>query len=609
MAINITWGTKVINIARTDVEMTQIQTLPIPIYNLDLNAFRFALKDLEDTEEGMAFLDTHSHNPPLTVGGVDLARTIEIINGYTITFEDAQYAVNLIGANSNTGDLVNVNQVSVRSANSAGLVTSTAIEYGEYGGAVTIDTSEGVTGTIYPTGTPRQPSSNLANAVEIATSRGFDTIRVIGDYTFLTSDVIDGFIIKGQSPTKSYITLTTQASITNCDFKDATVDGFLDGGSNLDNCHIIDLNYVDGTVKRCELGPGTITLNGASAEFIECWSGVAGNDTPIIDMGATGTDLMIRGYNGGVKLINYTSGINPVSIDISSGHVILDTTISSGAITVRGVGKLTNNSTGTSVILEELLDSRNINKTLFLNGSIYLDSNSSETGELFPLGTAGRPVSSLTDALAIAATNGLKHINMTGFFSATASHNLDGITLQAGSGSQDVIGLNGCSTIGSSFKNFIIYGALKGLARVEDCILGTTGLGGLTEVEGRIRNCIINNAAGLVQKTTGAGTLLDNCSFIAPNNPQIIFDANGKSFSLRECTGNIIIMNKTDAEANNQIHLTGADIEIDISCTNGGFDLSGAGQLVDNSAVGCIIDSTLLTSTNPLTTSQFMALK
>jgi hypothetical protein len=53
---------------------------------------------------------------------VVLAMVIEIINGYTVTFEDGQYAVNLVGANSNVGDKVNLNDVSVRSANSAGLI-------------------------------------------------------------------------------------------------------------------------------------------------------------------------------------------------------------------------------------------------------------------------------------------------------------------------------------------------------------------------------------------------------------------------------------------------------------------------------------------------------
>ncbi len=117
--ITINWATKVINIPQNDLIL-----ISPGIYELNLDNFRLTLKDLEDDEEGMPFLRTHNHNTEVVVGGVTLARVIEIINGYTVTFEDGQYAVVLTGANSNVPDITNVNQVSVRSNNSAGLVVS-----------------------------------------------------------------------------------------------------------------------------------------------------------------------------------------------------------------------------------------------------------------------------------------------------------------------------------------------------------------------------------------------------------------------------------------------------------------------------------------------------
>jgi hypothetical protein len=118
--ITIIWGQKIIFVPKS--ETTLVQSFPTEIRQLDLNVFRLALKDLEDSADGMNFPATHNHNTEVTVSGIVLARVIEIINGYTITFEDGQYAVNLIGANSNVADKVNVNQVSVRAANSAGLI-------------------------------------------------------------------------------------------------------------------------------------------------------------------------------------------------------------------------------------------------------------------------------------------------------------------------------------------------------------------------------------------------------------------------------------------------------------------------------------------------------
>jgi len=121
MNISIAWGTKIITVPRT--EMTLLQASP-EIRELDLDVFRLDLKSLEDSEAGMAFPDTHRHNTEVTLSGAVYARVVEIINGYTVTFGDGQYAVNAVGANSNIADVMNVNQVSLRTFNAAGLLVT-----------------------------------------------------------------------------------------------------------------------------------------------------------------------------------------------------------------------------------------------------------------------------------------------------------------------------------------------------------------------------------------------------------------------------------------------------------------------------------------------------
>lgn len=124
MAITIDWPNGIINVPKAD--LTLIQVSPFEIRELDLDWFRLQLKDLEDSDDGMPFQKTHNHNTEVTIGNLTLSRVIEILDPYTVTFEDGQYAVNLVGANSNVGDKVNVNQVSIRSSNSAGLITVTS---------------------------------------------------------------------------------------------------------------------------------------------------------------------------------------------------------------------------------------------------------------------------------------------------------------------------------------------------------------------------------------------------------------------------------------------------------------------------------------------------
>lgn len=124
MAITINWPTKVISVPRADMMLTQ--TSPFEIRELNIETFRLTLRDLEDNIEGMPFPRTHKHNTEVTLGSLVLARVIEIVNGYTITFEDGNYAVDIVGANNNIADAVNLNQVQVRSYNSAGLIKVTS---------------------------------------------------------------------------------------------------------------------------------------------------------------------------------------------------------------------------------------------------------------------------------------------------------------------------------------------------------------------------------------------------------------------------------------------------------------------------------------------------
>jgi hypothetical protein len=346
MAITVDWPTKVITVPKADTVL--VQSSPTEIRSLDINQFRLTLRDLEDGIDGMPWPQTHTHNPEVSVGGVTLARVVQIINDYTVTFEDGQYAVNLFGANSNVGDKVNVNQVSVRSANSAGLVTSTAIEYGEYGAQVFVDETYPTSGTVYPKGTRRDPVNNLTDAKIIAAARGFDHIQLIGNFTFDVADVLDSFVVHGQSISKSQITLTAAALITNCTFENASVTGTLDGGSSLTDCQIANLSYTNGNIHDCQLNAGVITLGPGEANFVNCWSGVAGEGSPIIDFDDQSVDLIMHNYAGGCTFRN-KSVANPATIEMSQGQVVLEATITAGAISIRGIGKLTDMSVGADV--------------------------------------------------------------------------------------------------------------------------------------------------------------------------------------------------------------------------------------------------------------------
>jgi hypothetical protein len=353
MTISVDWDTKIISIPKVDT--TLIQASPTEIRELNLNDFRMILKGLEDGEEGMVFLDTHRHNTEVSVGGLTLARVIELINGYTVTFEDGQYAVNLTEANSNVGDNINVNQVSVRSFNSAGLISSPAIEYASFNGGVTVDIGSSYSGTLYPIGTPQQPVNNISDALLIANTRGFTTLYITGNITLNSGTDFDEINFVGEAKTKTIITIDVDADVSNCEFYDAEIQGTLDGGNVLKNCLIGTISYVNGYIEQCVLKSGTITLGGsAEAHFLDCWTGVIGGATPIIDMGGSGQGLGMRNYNGDIVIKN-KSGSEKISLDLNSGVITLDSTVTNGEIDIRGIGHLNDNSVGATIESHDLL--------------------------------------------------------------------------------------------------------------------------------------------------------------------------------------------------------------------------------------------------------------
>ena len=356
MAITIDFGSKIISVLKTD--MVLVQSVPSEIYELDMDVFRLEMKDLEDTEDGMAVTDTHLHNPPVTVSGAVLARVVEILDPFTVTFEDGQYRVSVVGANTNIGERINVNQVSVSTSNSAGLQDLNSLQAASFEGGVTVDTSSSYAGVVYPIGTRAQPVNNMLDAVTIATTRGLAKIYVAKDLTLTSADVSKGFEFIGNSTVTVTLTLEDAALVSNCTFRDLTIQGILDNGNFIKDCTVLDLINVNGSMENCALA-GTITMGGSLQSTMHtCYSNFAGGnaeDTAIIDMGGGGQPLVLRDYTGGITLINKT-GPESISIDMASGHIVLDQTVINGSITCRGLGKLTDRSVGANVNSDDLIN-------------------------------------------------------------------------------------------------------------------------------------------------------------------------------------------------------------------------------------------------------------
>jgi len=102
------------------------------LYELDTEQFRVDMNDIMDNERYIWMDDYATRNAPVTVAGTTLAQSLEIINGYSIEFDDTlgAFSVRLVGSNNNLFDIQNgilvQNLVQVIPTNAAGLIIVTS---------------------------------------------------------------------------------------------------------------------------------------------------------------------------------------------------------------------------------------------------------------------------------------------------------------------------------------------------------------------------------------------------------------------------------------------------------------------------------------------------
>lgn len=361
MAYTVNWLTKVISIPKADLVL-----ISGTLYELDTEVFRNNLHTIQASEAGIVNDDIFQRNAPYTVAGITYAQSIEIINGYSITFEDGAYSVRLVGSNNNIFDIesgiLNQNQVQVIPNNSAGLVdiNKEDIEHGAYDGGVTFDFLTGGSGTTHPWGTNRPNLAaggtygvnNLSDGLAIATARGFRRIYIKKNWTFGASDNIDQLEVIGDSPSRTLLTFTPGCSTSQTEFFSAELTGTLDGALSMTSCHIEDLSGVGGNasetnIHKCLFEPdagATMKLTAGATRginIIDCESGSTGDTPIIIDMNGTGPSMTVRRWAGGMKIINATNG-QEVSFD-GDGHLTIDSTCTNLTAVVRGDTKITDN--------------------------------------------------------------------------------------------------------------------------------------------------------------------------------------------------------------------------------------------------------------------------
>lgn len=240
-------------------------------------------------------------------------------------------------------------QVILTTSSSATIQELEDIQYASFNNGVTINTATGTAGTVFPTGTPRQPSNNLTDALAIARSRGFDTIYARSNLTIPSGPDFSDLRFVGISPHSTRITVTAGATITEVEFAECTVTGDVDGAVEFERCDLDNITNFHGEAHECGF-VSSVTLGTGNVSFLNCFSLVPGAATPTLFVG-TGATVAIRDYYGGLEIRGKT-GTDAFSADFSSGQVIVNDDNTAGSISIRGVAKWTNESTyaGTTTV-------------------------------------------------------------------------------------------------------------------------------------------------------------------------------------------------------------------------------------------------------------------
>ena len=583
-------------------------------------------------------------NKKVDFAGADYAGFDEILNGYTVQFSGAALRVDIIASNNNLIDILIITGVSVVPSNSAGLITNestvaklssavwntsasdhiVAATMGllvgglDYGGSIWVDLISGVSGsTVNVNGTRSNPVDNIADAFILAGILGYT--RIYGTGNYLADRAFSGSELIGKGSPAS-IDLNG-FDFTNAKFENIDVSG--DGAGSIGcvfyRCRINNLTNISAQFVDCQFsGDNALISSGASTirnHLDSCSSYVPGSENPSISLIGTDADLQIRDWYGGIEIRDVTQAASDVSIDLSSGNVTIDSSVTAGTFKIHGIGSLIDNSTNPAVDVDfsSLVNKADVTNEVWeeaaanhvtpgtmgsvisfftYQNKIWIDplnvSGTAQAGTVPGInGVPTKPCLTVADANALAVAT-----------SQPAYHLLSNTVLDRDhtgwkfyGSSQVSINPNGFNTLGSYFSELLLIGNFSGhQIYSDDCILGAL-FGGLaaTNLHGRFRHSVINDAG--ISLATGNSVISGSISGGASGvSPVIDFQGNLTTLALRDYAGDIEFTNMVDAGCRAEINFLSGTMTSGSTNVSGSIEVQGNVTVVDSASGGVSID-------------------
>lgn len=433
-----------------------------------------------------------------------------------------------------------------------------------------IDTTNGVSGTALGVGSPVNPVNNLADARTIADRENLQAYVIVASTIILTQNHLAWTFIgknNGQVSLAGY-------DVSGSDFKSCGISGIMVAPSvacNFFACTLNGVTNVSGTAVDC-LFEGTIVLSGELVvKASSCNVDEPNHSIFDVDHGGSGAkDLRISQWSGGIEIVDVGTG-SVVTVDTVSGHVVLDPTITGGIVTVRGVGRLSDNSAGGTIDKGGFVEALNIN-IFNTDPAVYIDTDLPTSGTLLDWGTATRPVNNIVDAYIVADRENVTRFKFRGdlILDRNAS-NFSFIGLK--NKSDNTIDFNGQNTQRSFFFNCVLSGTASGRIEAVSCTLEA-----ISGLEGTLKDC---GFADDLQTPTNAKLSADGCfSQVAGTNTPTVNVGLNTNLSMRHYSGGLKIENFTIGCVGS-IDLDSGHLIIDTSGSGGVLVVRGVGHLTE----------------------------
>ena len=320
-----------------------------------------------------------------TVGGdtisptKNLGLTFFLINGWRVRPQEASHSLRVNGNLytdpagfspfvATLGAYNVMIEVTVSSLVDSSLAQLPEIEQASFNGRVAIDVANGEAGTAYPIGTQASPVNNLADALSIAATRGFDVFYVLGNLTIGATDNVSNKHFHGQGATlnvtKTLITFIDGCVTSNASWHNLRVTGKQGGESNYIDCIIDGIWNAHCHYQNCGFilptANPSFTIQHSSAvgsthitDLHDCYSD---EGTAVIDRNGTGLNQIYIRYSGRIKFINQNkaSGSGTVWINMNGGTVTVAASCTTGGFVISGNCTVVNESGGATVDVSQV---------------------------------------------------------------------------------------------------------------------------------------------------------------------------------------------------------------------------------------------------------------